>query len=76
MPQALSPITARAVGVRGRSPARGRDLGRSLADETGDPDRFAPALRDGLAALADLSTSPASGGSRPGSVTCMAFAGR
>ena len=53
MPATTSPITARAVElVADRRPAA-EDLGRRLAEETGDPDGFADVLRAGLAALAD-----------------------
>ncbi len=53
MPATTSPITARAVElVADRRPAA-EDLGRRLAEETGDPDGFADVLRAGLTALAD-----------------------
>jgi len=53
MPATTSPITARSVGfVAERRPAA-EALGRRLVDDTGDPERFAAVLRDGLAALAD-----------------------
>jgi len=53
MPATMSPITARAtVFVADRRPDA-EALGRALAEEVGDPERFAGALRDGLAALSD-----------------------
>ena len=53
MPVETSPVTARAVAfVVDRRPDADA-LGRRLADETVDPDRFANVLRAGLAALAD-----------------------
>jgi 3-methyladenine DNA glycosylase AlkD len=53
MPAAISPVTVRANAlVVDRRPDAER-LGRALADEVGDPDRFAVVLRHGLAALAD-----------------------
>ena len=53
MPAAISPITARTTEFVADRRPDAEALGRSLADEVGDPDRFAAALRTGLAALAD-----------------------
>jgi 3-methyladenine DNA glycosylase AlkD len=53
MPATLSPITARAIGFVGDHRAAAEALGRALADEVNDPDRFAAVLRAGLAGLAD-----------------------
>ena len=48
-----APVTQRAVAfVAERQPAA-EDLGRSLAELTGDPEAFARALNEGLATLAD-----------------------
>jgi 3-methyladenine DNA glycosylase AlkD len=53
MPATPSPSTTRAVAfVADRRPGA-EELGRSLADELGDPEQFAAVLRRGLAALAD-----------------------
>ena len=53
MSATISPITARATGFVADRRSAAEALGRALADEVGDPDRFAAALRDGLARLAD-----------------------
>jgi 3-methyladenine DNA glycosylase AlkD len=53
MPAATSPITVRANALVADRRPDAESLGRALADEVGDPDRFAAVLRDGLAALAD-----------------------
>ena len=53
MPSVASPATARAIVFVADHRPDAEALGRRLADETGDPDRFAEALRDGLAPLAD-----------------------
>jgi 3-methyladenine DNA glycosylase AlkD len=53
MPATLSPVTARANELVADRRSDAEDLGRALADEVGDPDRFARVLSDGLAALAD-----------------------
>ena len=53
MPATMSPITERANALVADRRADAEALGRALADEVGDPDRFATVLRDGLAALAD-----------------------
>jgi len=53
MPATLSPVTARAVGFVADRRPDAESLGRSLAEETGDPDRFADVLREGLAVIAD-----------------------
>jgi 3-methyladenine DNA glycosylase AlkD len=53
MPATLSPITARAIGFVGDHRAAAEGLGRALADDVNDPDRFATVLRSGLAGLAD-----------------------
>jgi 3-methyladenine DNA glycosylase AlkD len=53
MPATLSPISARANELVADRRADAEHLGRALADEVGDPDRFARVLSDGLAALAD-----------------------
>lgn len=48
-----SPITQRAAGFAAERRNAAEVLGRSLADEVGEPDRFAVVLDNGLAALAD-----------------------
>jgi 3-methyladenine DNA glycosylase AlkD len=48
-----SPITARANTLVADRRPDAEELGRRLAEETGDPDRFAAVLSAGLAALAD-----------------------
>jgi 3-methyladenine DNA glycosylase AlkD len=53
MPATASPITARAIELVADRKPNAENLGHRLADETGDPDRFADVLRAGLAALAD-----------------------
>ena len=53
MPATTSPITARAVALVADRRPDAEDLGRRLAEETADPDRFAVALRSGLVGLAD-----------------------
>jgi len=53
MPATISPITVRANALIADRRPDAEVLGRALADEVGDPDRFAAVLRDGLAALAD-----------------------
>jgi len=53
MPATLSPITERATGFVADHRPAAEALGRALAEEVGDPDRFAAVLRDGLASLAD-----------------------
>jgi 3-methyladenine DNA glycosylase AlkD len=53
MPATLSPISARANELVADRRSDADHLGRALADEVGDPDRFARVLSDGLAALAD-----------------------
>jgi 3-methyladenine DNA glycosylase AlkD len=53
MPGTLSPVTARANEFVSDRRSSAEELGRALADEVGDPDRFAHVLGDGLAALAD-----------------------
>ena len=53
MPATMSPITARAVVLVADRRPDAEALGRALAEEIGDPERFADVLRDGLAALAD-----------------------
>ena len=53
MPATTSPITARAIELVADRLPDAEDLGRRLAEETGDPDRFADVLRTGLAALGD-----------------------
>ena len=50
---ATSPITARANELVADRRPDAEELGRRLADETGDPDRFADVLSDGLQALSD-----------------------
>jgi 3-methyladenine DNA glycosylase AlkD len=49
----LSPITERAVGFVAAHKPEAEALGRRLADERDDPDRFAAILSDGFARLAD-----------------------
>lgn len=49
----LSPITERAVGFVAAHKPQAEALGRRLADERDDPDRFAAILSDGFASLAD-----------------------
>lgn len=53
MPATLSPVTERANELVADRRSDAENLGRALADEVRDPDRFARALNDGLAALAD-----------------------
>jgi 3-methyladenine DNA glycosylase AlkD len=53
MPAPPSPITARAIGFVADRRPDAEALGRRLAEETGDPERFAQVLRGGLAELAD-----------------------
>ena len=53
MPATISPITARATEFVADRRLEAEALGRALADEVGDPDRFADVLRTGLGALAD-----------------------
>jgi 3-methyladenine DNA glycosylase AlkD len=53
MPATPSPVTARAKELVADRRPDAEALGRRLAAETADPDRFARVLRDGLAALAD-----------------------
>jgi 3-methyladenine DNA glycosylase AlkD len=53
MPSATSPVTERATEFVADRRPDAEALGRALADEAGDPARFADVLRDGLAALAD-----------------------
>jgi 3-methyladenine DNA glycosylase AlkD len=53
MPATLSPITERATSFVADRRPDAETLGRRLADEVADPDRFAAVLGDGLAALAD-----------------------
>jgi len=52
-PAAISPVTERAVGFVAAHKTEAEALGRRLADEQGDPDRFASILSDGFANLAD-----------------------
>ena len=49
----VSPVTARAIEFVADRLRAAEARGRTLAEEVGDPDRFAAALHDGLAALAD-----------------------
>jgi 3-methyladenine DNA glycosylase AlkD len=49
----VSPITERAVAFVAEHRAGAEALGRRLADEIDDPDRFAAMLSDGFAGLAD-----------------------
>jgi 3-methyladenine DNA glycosylase AlkD len=53
MSATLSPITERATGFVADHRPAAEALGRALAEEVDDPDRFASVLRDGLASLAD-----------------------
>lgn len=53
MPATLSPVTERANELVADRRSDAENLGRALADEVRDPDRFARALNDGLANLAD-----------------------
>ena len=53
MPATMSPITERANALVADRRSDAEALGRALADEVGDPDRFAAVLREGLAGLAD-----------------------
>jgi len=48
-----SPVTQRAVAFVSQHKPAAEDLGRSLAELTGDPEAFARALNEGLATLAD-----------------------
>ena len=48
-----SPVTQRAVAFVAQHKPAAEDLGRSLAELTGDPEAFARALNEGLATLAD-----------------------
>jgi 3-methyladenine DNA glycosylase AlkD len=48
-----SPVTARAVAFVAEHKPAAEELGRALAELTGDPDAFAAALRTGLEGLAD-----------------------
>jgi 3-methyladenine DNA glycosylase AlkD len=48
-----SPVTERATALVADRRPNAEALGRRLADDLGDPDAFATALREGLAALAD-----------------------
>ena len=50
---AASPVGTRAAGFVAERRPDADALGRALADEVGDPDRFARLLHDGLAGLAD-----------------------
>jgi hypothetical protein len=49
----VSPITERAVAFVAAHRDEAEALGRRLADDIDDPDRFAAALSDGFARLAD-----------------------
>ncbi len=49
----ISPVTQRAVAFVAQHKPAAEDLGRSLAELTGDPEAFARALNEGLATLAD-----------------------
>jgi 3-methyladenine DNA glycosylase AlkD len=49
----ISPITERANALVADRRPDAETLGRALADEVGDPDRFASILRDGLRSLSD-----------------------
>jgi len=49
----ISPITERAVGFVAAHKPEAEALGRRLADDRDDPDRFAAILSDGFARLAD-----------------------
>jgi 3-methyladenine DNA glycosylase AlkD len=49
----ISPVTERAVGFVAAHKPEAEGLGRRLADERDDPDRFAAILSDGFAKLAD-----------------------
>jgi 3-methyladenine DNA glycosylase AlkD len=49
----VSPVTERAVAFVAEHKPAAEELGRSLAELTGDPEAFANALRHGLDALAD-----------------------
>ena len=49
----VSPITERAVAFVAARKPDAEDLGRRLADERDDPDRFAAVLSEGFASLAD-----------------------
>ena len=53
MPATMSPVTERAIALVADRRPDAEALGRHLAEETGDPDRYADVLRAGLAALAD-----------------------
>ncbi len=53
MPAIASPTTERANALVADRRPDAEDLGRRLADDSGDPDRFTAALRAGLAAVAD-----------------------
>ena len=53
MPTTTSPVTERATEFVADRRPDAEALGHALADETGDPARFADVLREGLAALAD-----------------------
>jgi 3-methyladenine DNA glycosylase AlkD len=53
MPATMSPVTERATSFVADRRPDAEGLGRGLADEASDPDRFAEVLRDGLAALSD-----------------------
>jgi len=48
-----SPVTERAVAFVAQHKPAAEDLGRGLAELTGDPESFARALNEGLATLAD-----------------------
>jgi len=75
MPATLSPVTARAVGFVADRRPDAESLGRSLAEETGDPDRLPTSCARASPRSPTRSTSPVSAGSRPGSAICMACAG-
>ena len=64
-----APSPQRAVAFVAQHKPAAEELGRSLAELTGDPEAFARALNEGLATSPTRSTSRASAGSRPGSVT-------
>jgi 3-methyladenine DNA glycosylase AlkD len=49
----ISPITERANALVADRRSDAETLGRALADEVGEPDRFAAILRDGLHSLSD-----------------------
>jgi len=53
MTATISPVTERANALVANRRTDAEALGRALADDVGDPDRFAAVLRKGLADLAD-----------------------